>query len=97
MMKGILLVAAAMSMTMAELFPEQRRGTGATPPHDMPTNEEIQAWNRKRGDDAAAIASAQAKRDRKNARRAKEAKRPNAEVTRPGGFSPGPVSEANEG
>lgn len=78
MMRGSLLVAAAMSMAMAEIFPEQRRGTGATPGRDMPTNEEMQRWNRKRGDDATAIAAAQAKRDRKNAKRAKEIKRPNS-------------------
>lgn len=77
MMNNKLLVAAAMAMTMAEIFPEQRRATGATPARDMPTNEEMQRWNRKRGDDAAAIAAAQAKRDRKNAKRAKEIKRPN--------------------
>lgn len=83
MMNHKLMMAAMMAATMAEIFPAPRRGRGtvATPARDMPTNEDMQRWNRDRGDDSAAIAAAQAKRDRKNARRAKEAKRPNVEVT----------------
>ena len=82
MKNGKLLIAAAMAMTMAELFPEARgRGTVATPARDMPTNKDMEAWNRKRGDDATAIAAAQEKRARKNAKRAKYAMRPNVELT----------------
>lgn len=68
----------ALLMVLKVLFCDQRSGTIATPTHDMPTTDKMQARYRKREEDATAIASAQAKRDRKNAKRAKESNRTDA-------------------